>query len=358
MSFSLSFTACTLILSSVLVLGQQTAPPVPDAQPSSVIGTVVDVEDDVIPSASVLLDGPHSSDHREIKTGGDGFFTLNNLRPFTTYHVTVTADGFADWTSQAISLKPGQELDLHDVRLMIAVVQTTVTAKSIEQIATEEVHIQEEQRVIGIFPNFWVTYNPDAAPLTTKLKYQLAFKTLIDPVNILATAAFAGFNQAGDTPDYQQGAIGYAQRFGAAYADGATDIMFGGAILPSMLHQDPRYFYKGTGTIKSRVGHAIAWAVICKGDNGRLQFNYSSVGGDIISGALANIYYPPSNRGPGLVFYGALLSAGGRVADDLAQEFIFKKFTPSTKRREKAAQASGQLTPPDTSKLPSEVAQP
>ena len=358
MSFSLSFTAGTLILSSVLALGQQTAPQAPDPQPSSVIGTVVDVEDNVIPSAAVLLDGPKRSDHLEIKTGGDGFFTVNNLRPFTTYHVTVTANGFADWTSQAISLKPGQELDLRDVRLNIAIVQTTVTAKTLEQIATEEVHIQEQQRVVGIFPNFWVTYNPDAAPLTTKLKYQLAFKTLIDPVNILATAAFAGFNQAGNTPDYQQGAVGYAQRFGSAYADGVTDIMFGGAILPSILHQDPRYFYQGTGTVKSRIGHAIAWAVICKGDNGKLQFNYSSVGGDLISGSLSNLYYPPSNRGPGLVFYGALLSAGGRVADDLAQEFIFKKFTPSTKRREKAAQDSGQLTMPANSKPHSYGAQP
>ena len=33
--------------------------------------------------------------------------------------------------------------------------------------------------------------------------------------------------------------------------------MIGGAILPSLLHQDPRYFYQGSGTKKSRALHAL-----------------------------------------------------------------------------------------------------
>jgi hypothetical protein len=74
--------------------------------------------------------------------------------------------------------------------------------------------------------------------LTTKLKFELATKVLFDPVIIVGVAAFTGINQAADNPNYGQGAKGYGERFGAAYADGFTDIMIGGAILPSLLHQE------------------------------------------------------------------------------------------------------------------------
>jgi hypothetical protein len=124
---------------------------------------------------------------------------------------------------------------------------------------------------------------------------------------------------------------GYGQRFGAAYANEFTDIMIGGAILPSLLHQDPRYFYQGTGTKKSRALHAISAPFICKGDNGNRQFNYSSVGGDLASGALQNLYYPTSNRGPGLVISGFVIDTGGRIANALAQEFILHRLTRKVK---------------------------
>ncbi len=101
--------------------------------------------------------------------------------------------------------------------------------------------------------------------------------------------------------------------------------MIGGAILPSLLHQDPRYFYQGTGSTKSRFWHAVSAPFICKGDNGKLQFNYSSIGGDLASGALSNVYYPTSDRGASLVFTGALITTGGRVANALAQEFILHR---------------------------------
>jgi len=321
-----------LCLSPLLAFGQQ--PSAPQPQPASLIGTVTDAANEAISAASVILSGPGPSDHITTTTDDNGFFTFSNLQPAVTYRLTISAKGFAQSSPPGIILTPGQQLDLGDIRLKISVVQTTtVTALTSEQIATHQLQIEEKQRVLGVFPNFYVTYEPHPAPLTTKLKYKLALRTTIDPVNILATAMFAGFNQAAETPDYQEGALGYAQRFGAAYADGFTDIMIGGAVLPSMLHQDPRYFYKGRGSIKSRIGYAIAFAVICKGDNGRWQFNYSSIGGDLASGAISNLYYPPSNRGPGLVFYNALLSAGGRVADNLAQEFLFRRFTPTAKKR-------------------------
>lgn len=319
-----------LIFAPLLALGQEI--PAPQPQSAAIIGTVVDVQHDAIPNAQVALSGPASADHATAKTNDHGFFTFTNLRPSVVYRLTITAKGFADWTSAEITLEPGQQRDLGAIPLKIAVVQTTVTAVSEEQIATEEVHVEEKQRVLGVFPNFYVTYSPDPAPLTTKLKYQLAFRSLIDPVTFASTALFAGFDQVGDTPDYQEGAIGYAQRFGAGYADAATSTMIGQAILPSLLHQDPRYFYQGTGSVASRIRHAAAFSVLCKGDNGRWQFNYSGVGGDLASGAISNLYYPPSNRGASLVFENALLAAAGRMAESLAQEFVFQKFTTHPNR--------------------------
>lgn len=138
-------------------------------------------------------------------------------------------------------------------------------------------------------------------------------------------------NQAADTPNYVQGAKGFGQCFGAAYADGASDILIGGAILPSLLRQDLRYFYQGMGTTKSRVLHALSSPFVAKGDTGHWQFNYSSVGGDLASGALSNLYYRHSNRGTGLVFDNALITTGGRIANALAQEFILRRFTTKAK---------------------------
>src|SRR5262249_50099200 len=155
------------------------------------------------------------------------------------------------------------------------------------EIAEEQLKEQEKQRVLGVIPNFYVSYVPDAAPLTPKQKFGLAWKTSIDPVSFGITAAIAGGQQAdNDFRRYGQGAQGYAKRFGAAYANLVSSTFIGGAILPSLLKQDPRYFYKGTGTKRSRFFYAVANSVICKGDNGRWQPNYSGVLGGLAAGGI------------------------------------------------------------------------
>jgi hypothetical protein len=207
------------------------------------------------------------------------------------------------------------------------VVETTVVALTVEQLATQQVKAEEKQRVLGIIPNFFVVYDKDAVPLTTRLKYELAFRSATDVVSIAGDVFLAGVNQAADTPNYQQGAKGFGQRFGAAYADSFSNVMIGGAVLPS-----PRYFYQGTGSGKSRAIHAMSYAIICKGDNGRSQFNYSGIGGNLIAGSLTNLYYPPSNRGPGLVFSSTLINAGGRLANALVQEFVLHKYTTNANK--------------------------
>jgi len=241
-----------------------------------ITGTVSDVNGDVLSGATVVLQGPGANTPRTILSDDNGFFAFSDLAP-GTYHVSITAKEFADWTSPDIVLNPGQYVILTDSKLHIAEAVTTVSvAESPVEIATEQVKIEETQRVFGIIPNFYVVYDPNPAPLTTKLKFHLALKTSTDVVTFAGAATLAAINQAGNTPDYRQGWKGYGERFGAAYADGFSDIMLGGAILPSLLHQDPRYYYQGTGTDKSRALHALASPFICRGDNGRRQFNYSS----------------------------------------------------------------------------------
>ena len=168
------------------------------------------------------------------------------------------------------------------------------------EVATKQVKSEEQQRVLGFIPNFYVVYDRNPEPLTTKLKFELALKVSKDPVTFAGVAFMAGVKQAADTPNYGQGAEAFGKRLGATAADGLTDIMIGGAILPSLLHQDPRYFYQGTGTTGSRVRHAIFSPFIAKADNGRSQPNYSTLGGSLASSAMSNLYFPASNRGAGL----------------------------------------------------------
>src|SRR5882762_6130101 len=309
----------------------------PKPQPGIIVGTVVDVNDDTVPGATVVLEGPALRDPRMVVSNDNGFFEFKDLEPGTTYHVTIGAKGFANWTSPAVILKPGQYAILTGTRLQIAQALTTITVASpvasSEEIATEQVGVEEQQRVFGIFPNFYVVYDRNAEPLTTKLKFRLAAKVAFDPVTIIGVAAFAAINQAGDVPNYGQGAKGYGERFGAAYADDVTDIMMGGAILPSLLHQDPRYFYQGTGTKTSRALHALASPFVCRGDNGRRQPNYSTLGGDLASAAISNAYYPASHRGPGLFLGNFLIGTGERALANLAQEFILRRLTPKAKEQ-------------------------
>jgi len=301
--------------------------------PAEVNGTVTDTNGDLIPGATVVLDGAAPTDHRTAAANDSAFFQFDGLTPGVPYHLTISANGFENWVSEPITLAAGQFFDVTGIKLKLeaSVTSVTVTA-STEQIAAQQVRLAEQQRVLGFIPNFYVVYDSkNAVPLTTKLKFQMAYKVSVDPVSILGAATLAGINQAADKPDYQQGALGYAQRFGAAYADGVTDIMIGGAILPSLLHQDPRYFYQGTGTVKSRMLHAMANPFICRGDNGKSQPNYSSIGGDLISSAISNTYYPASNRGAGLVFENLALSTAERTLSSLVQEFVLRKLTPSAK---------------------------
>jgi Carboxypeptidase regulatory-like domain len=300
-----------------------------EAESGQIQGTVIDVNGDAVTGATVALGSPESADRRTVVTADNGFFEFDDVRPGVPYQVVVSAEGFADWTSSAITIDPGGIKMLGGVQLALATQQTTVrvTGDSLE-IATEQVKLEESQRIFGIIPNFYVSYEGDnTAPLTTMMKFKLALRISRDPVTIAGVGFVAGIWQLRHYPDYGQGAKGYSERYAAVATPAFTDIMIGGAILPSLLHQDPRYFYQGTGTTRSRLLHALLGPFICKGDNGRWQPNYSTVGGDLASAALSNLYYPRSNRGVGFVFSTFAVDTAERIGSTLAQEFFLGKYT-------------------------------
>jgi hypothetical protein len=298
------------------------------AKRGKLVGTVTDVNGDPIPNATVVLKTPESNDRRTIVTPASGFFEFIDVKPATPYHVEIRAKDFADWTSPAITIDPGQYKILTGIQLRIGTEHTTVDVHfDPVEVATQQFKAEEKQRIFGIIPNFYVSYESDPAPLTTKMKFELALKVSADPVTVAGVALVSASRQAANTPNYGQGWGPYGERFGSTAVDGFSDIMIGGAILPSLLHQDPRYFYQGTGTTSSRIRHAMFSPFVAKGDNGSWQPNYSSLGGDLASSGLANVYYPKSNRGAGLVFGNFAIGTAERIGASLAQEFLFGKFT-------------------------------
>jgi hypothetical protein len=270
-------TRLAAIIAIALALAVRTpaqSAPAPGWQPGKVLGTVIDVNGDSVVGATVALTDTYPGDRRSVVTPDNGFFQFDNVQPTVQYLIIVSAEGFADWTSQAITLESGQVNLLGAVQLRIATARATVEVSgNSAEIATEQVKAEEKQRILGLIPNFYVAYDSDAEPLTAALKFRLALKVSVDPATIAGITVISAAKQAANTPAFGQGASGFGERFGATGADGFVDIMIGGAILPSVLHQDPRYFYKGTGTTKARLRHAILAPFVCKGDNGKWQPN-------------------------------------------------------------------------------------
>ena len=318
-----------IVLSGVILVVPMLAQPFETANTITgrILGTVVDTSDDPIPGAHVILRAP-AGDHLKAVTKDDGGFAFEQALAGVAYQITVTAEGFADWNS-SITIEPGQNKTLPEIKLRILAVQRAVTVSySSKEVATQQLKAEEQQRVLRFIPNLYVTYESHPEPLTTGMKFHLAYKSLTNPFFFGRTVAWAGVEQARDDPsEWQQGAKGYSKRLGAGFVDGVTGGLISNAILPSLLHQDPRYFYQGTGTKKSRALHAMWAPFVCKGDNGAWQPNYSQLGGSLIAYSISTAYYPSSNRTAGHVFQTFGIDLGLHVVGSLAQEFILGKFT-------------------------------
>jgi len=291
-------------------------------------GTLTDADGRAVVGAEIKLHLDDSKTDSVTTSDADGHFQFTAIRA-QRVDLSVKAEGFGPATASA-TLQPGQMLELDPIKLTAAVnMSVEVSPLTQEEIAEQQIHVEEHQRIAGIVPNFFVSYTWQAAPLTVKQKFELSWKTTIDPVSFAIAGSIAGVEQAQDHfIEYGEGATGYAKRFGANYADFAIGTFIGGGVLPSLFHQDPRYFYKGTGSFWARAGYALSTSVICRGDNGKWQANYSGILGDIAAGAASNLYYPANDRtGLGLTLQNGLISVAFDGVGNLVQEFIFHRVT-------------------------------
>jgi hypothetical protein len=230
--------------------------------------------------------------------------------------------------------------------------------------AERELKVQEKQRLLGVMPQFQVVMGGHAVPLTGGEKWKLALHTAIDPFYIgWAFVIGGGYGELVDSDNgYGWGADGYIKRVGANYADNVNGALIGNALLPQLLHQDPRYFRKGTGPIFKRFLYAAESTVVCHGDNGKHQPNVSNVLGNYISGGISNLYYPANDRGLALTLengtsvtlFGAL---GGQILEfgpDLTRLLHHKRHkaasvsTPTTAVAPPAANSAAPAVPPSS----------
>jgi len=330
---------CAIVLTTFsLVTALATLPLCAQGEPSflqsqaaqgsgSVLGSVLDVNGTGVPGAQMELTSVSASQHYALVSGANGEFAFTNLPP-GTYFITVNANEFAPYTSASFTISTGQAYELPNIRLSIATQRQVVVVRPTEVIAQMQMNAQEKQRLIGVLPNFYTSYVWNAAPLNTKQKFSLKTRDIFDPGYVLGVALAAGVEQANNRfAGYGQGAAGYGKRFAAGYADRLIGGFLSQAVFPSILHQDPRYFYQGTGSFKSRLIHALSWAIILRSDSGHSMPNYSYLLGDLTAGAISNLYYPPANRGAGLVFTNFAIGIAGQAADGVFREFIAKHLT-------------------------------
>jgi hypothetical protein len=271
------------------------------ADPSSAIP---DAPAPQIDLASIDFDAAQSENAQQPATGSDS--TPNSAVPSTQSSGPQSGPGAEPNGSSSQS--PAQPASAQETQ---------------QQKAAEQIKQQEKQRIGGILPSFNVTYLSNAASMTAGQKIGLAFRSAVDPYQFGLAFVVAGFSEAQDNgTGFGWGPAGYFKRSGAAYLDAFDGAMIGNGFLPALLHQDPRYFRLGHGTFKHRFLYAVATSFICKHDNtGKWEPNYSNVGGNIIAGAISNLYYPSQTAGLGQTIDNGIIVTGEGTFGGVLQEF-------------------------------------
>ena len=187
----------------------------------------------------------------------------------------------------------------------------------------------EDKRAFGVIPNYKTgEENATFVPLTTKEKFVIATKDSFDYPVFVTTAFFASLSQweGSDNKLYGQGLKGFAHRYGIEYADQTIGNYFPEAIIPALFHDDPRYFRKSDGSVRSRLFYALSRMFVCKDNEGHWTFNAPEIVGNISAAELAQSYHP-HQRTQGDVFS----EAGNFWESDVAGNVI-KEFWPDVKR--------------------------
>lgn len=297
-----------------------------------VSGTVLDTNGDVIEGARVVLTSRSGGGEREMQSGPNGQFLFAAL-PAGSYEVTVTGKDMSTFVSPKLTVRPGEVRIMSPVVLAVTAATASVTVSGNseelkEELSEQQVQIAIEQRVWGVFPNFYSSYDWNAPPMKAKQKFQLAYRSMIDPMAFAGAAGIAGFEQYYNIfPGYGAGLPSYFKRFGAAYTNDFSSRMLSSGLFATMFHQDPRYFYKGTGSLQSRTMYAISCAFITRNDDGRWRPNYSHVLGVFAAAALSNLYYPKENRGLTLTLVNGAVETAGNSGSNIVREFILKGIT-------------------------------
>ena len=300
--------------------------------PGSISGIVQDPRASAIPGVQIALIGNDHFVVGERTTDDKGAFTITDLTP-GFYELSIYAAGFEPVASTVV-IRAGERRELPVVTLRIVPKNTTVeVSATLNEVAQEQVKQEEKQRIIGLLPNYFTSYIWNAAPIRPRQKFDMAVRTVADPFAFVVVAGIAGAEQRHKTfPGYGQGAAGYAKRFGSAYADTVAARMLGSAIFPTLLHQDPRYYYRGSGTVRTRFLYALLSTVVCKGDNGQLEPNYSHVFGSFAAAGISNIYRSPGDRQASLTFRNGLIITGSGAVVNLLREFVSRQWTPNVPR--------------------------
>ena len=311
---------------------------IPSADPSGdkancvVSGTVLDTNGDVIQGARVELTRSSGGAGREMQSGPNGQFVFAAVPP-GTYVISVSGKDMSTFTSPQFTVKSGEIHTMSPVVLSVASATASVTVNGNseelkEQLSEQQVQIAVEQRVWGVFPNFYSSYDWHAPPMKPKQKFQLAFRSMIDPMAFAGAAGVAGAEQYYNVfPGYGGGAPGYFKRFGAAYTNDFSARMLSSGLFATMFHEDPRYFYKGIGSVQSRTMYAISSTFITRNDEGRLRPNYARVLGVFAAAGLSNLYYPKADRGLSLTLVNGAVETAGNAGTNIVREFILKGIT-------------------------------
>ncbi len=291
-------------------------------------GVVSDIRGGLVSGATITL----TLRGRDVATGisaADGSFHFLALEA-GTYSVVIASPGLETFLSPAIALKTDERFELPDVALPIASASETVNVVMTQaQVADEELKAETQQRVFGVFPNFYTSFLWNAAPLNPKQKLKLSLRTITDPVAFAGSAVVAGIETGRNTfPEWGQGADGYGKRIAAAYGDQVFGRLIGSALYPSLFRQDPRYFFMGPNhPMRERLKHALLNGIEARGDNGKWQPNYSHILGNASAGALSTVYHPASNSPQKLAGLNALVGVLGGSVQGLVREFVTSRVT-------------------------------
>jgi hypothetical protein len=305
-------------------VSSRTAPP---AARSSIHGTIVDHTGQVCEGAHVALLLASETAPRTAISDNEGRYVFGDL-PSCVFTLTVSADGFTPKTVHA-ALTASQSLEEPPLELLVTSESEVEVNATRTEVAQEQLHLEERQRVLGVMPNFFVAYDTNAQALTARQKFHLAWKNEQDPFTAMGIVLSAAIEQGSNTyPSWGQGSAGFTRRFSADYGGDVVGTMLGSALLPSLFHQDPRFFFKADGTRRERVWYAIQSEWICRGDNGQKQFNYSGLIGSLAATGLTRFFFPAADRNSiNIALRNIAIGKATGAVQNIFQELFGKRFT-------------------------------